>query len=437
MQYFILSNTIIIQSKKLYTIEPTDARHKPLLTLLEEKPIDEKAVQNLLEFKLSSKIGKSEIINGKLCLDGDPIPEPFHDFLLSLQNNIENYELAYNLYFSLLKNQKKEALSAWGNLILKEKSHKIYSLTETTVQVLYPENEHIDGFLHVDTFFSEKELQQILSKHFQINHYKFFKELILKQKYFSFLNFKSWLTFMSTFKDSDDSLIKFMTTAVTNHLSAQYYFLTDPSAVEFLKDALKRRGVHKISDFKKFFGSFDISLLSNFYNIERELITYQAFYLEQVAWNGFVTYQVYSNTLNQKLTEWRLFGKAEFHLPLNLHLRHPWLNRLKSFEHSDWGSINFLLPFKGSDLDMWSNTMDHCIRSYKEEQFKSSTMILMSLVTNEKLMLGTLELNYEDGKLYIKQFVGHGNASMSRLNKELHDKTVNELNAAISAEKQK
>lgn len=436
MQYFILSNTIIVQSKTLYTIEPTDARHEELLKLLGKDPINEQEVQNLLEFKLSSKIGKSEIINGSLCVDGNPVPEPFQEFFLSLQKDIKKYELVYNLYFSLIKNNKKDTLALWARLIEKKVAHSVYSLTDMTLQVLSASDLTAEA-IHVDTFFTEEMLQDLISKSFEKNHYKYFKELIFKQKYFSFKNFTYWLRFMKSFTDSDESLVKFMTTAISTNLSAHYYFLSDAGAAQFLKNALKRRGVNKISDFKKFFGSFNLELLSNFYNLERELIAYHTLYLEQVAWNGWVSYQVYSNTLTQKLIEWRKLAKAEVNLPLNLPLRHPWLNNLKPMKHSEWGTVYFLLPFKGADLDMWSNTMNHCIRGYKESQLKSTTMILMSLVTSEKLMLGTLELEYNNGKLNVRQFVGYGNESMSHINKELHDKTVKELEKAISIEKQK
>lgn len=439
MQFLHFSDTLIITlEEEVYPIVSSDIRYEKLVKLLSSPDCTEEQVRKVLSLEFSSKVKHAGIKDGQFIINNQIVPHPFSDFLLKFKDEENLFEFYYNLYFSITKRNEENELLIWRDLLLNQGAGclKPFSFKEEKVQAIYNYNLNSKYFVGVSSFITEEDLQEFVKKHFKKNLYKSLKNFVFSFPRVSWSSFKSTLSFLVEFKDNEDKF--FNELEGIKGMSGGYQYLDNPTHRQELTRLLHSLQIKNLTRLKNFFGGFDelFPKLNHLHIIAREIFMFGDVYAQEIFFQDYnnLTYETFTNILDAKIKEWKQkYGEPGSRIYFNLEERHPWLLNLKTYSTSEYGDCQFILPNRGLDLDVWSNTMSHCIRTYKESQAKSNSMILLSIINNQRWMIGTLELvvDYTRNDLKVQQFVGHSNTQMKTSDPAFYEESLTILKEAF------
>lgn len=444
MKYLIISNALVIHvDGKTFIIEPSDQRHEALMKEFQAVEINEEKVKDILYFRLSAKIKQAEIKDGQFFINGQLVPEPFLSFFMKEKSDIPRFEFFYNLYYSLNKSKRTQELEIFKHLIHSGVKINFFSPKEETCLIqswnyqLLPKDSI---FKVVREPITEEMMSGFIKKYFKKNIIKAFKNYL-----FNGNNNLSWtgitenLSFILNFEVNDDKFFDLVDQMQKEgvEFNSNYHFM-NPANQNLLVRKLKALGVESVSDLKRFFGGWTDfwHKVNQLHVVLEETMLYETFYNNEVYFNNLskLTFTQYLSVLNPKLKEWREKHESKAWAYFNLPERHPWLLTLEPMQHEELGQVEFAFPYRGIELDMWSNTMNNCIRSYKKRQALSSSMILLNLnCPVHKTMIATLELEvfYRHGlsepQLKVVQFVGQANSHMRYVDSDLYEVAYKQL----------
>lgn len=437
MQFLHISNTLIIAlDGENYTIDSTDIRYEKLVQILNTETYSAEDVKNVLTLKFSSKIKHAAIKDGQFVINDQLVPEPFSSFLLKFKDQVDLFEFYYNFYFSLSKRQDLTELETWRSLINENRLMVPFSCKEEQILVLYSSAIKSKYFLSVNSFVTEEKLQNFVKRFFKKNLYKSLKDFVFAQDYINWEVLSASLSFFSHFKENEDKF--FSEISGIKNISTGYQYLSQNQHRQELINTLNQLQITTLSQLKRFFGGLENSLtnLNQLHILAREIAPFNELYTHEIFFQNYekLTFETFSQVVTTKLVEWKKrYGEISTYSYFKLDQRHPWLLDLKKFEIPELGECFFILPNRGLDLDVWSNTMNHCIRTYKEQQIQSNSMVLLSIINKDRVMIATLELNidYLRNDLKIRQFVGFANEQIQHMNPLLFEAGATALKRAF------